>query len=149
MQELNFPKYDFKIIQKDDSDWIFDEVRAKFIKLNPEEWVRQNLIKFLSMEFSYPISLMSVEKGHKLNSKQQRSDLVLYNNKATARMLIECKAPNVAISQDTFNQAARYNLKYKAEYLLVSNGLKHYCCKIDIENNKFEFLKKIPNYKEL
>ena len=149
MQELNFPKYDFKIIQKDNADWIFDEVRAKFVKLNPEEWVRQNLIKYLSSEFSYPISLMSVEKGHKLNTKQQRSDLVLYNNKANARMLIECKAPYVAISQDTFNQAARYNLKYKAEYILVSNGLKHYCCKLDIENNKFDFLKEIPNYKEL
>lgn len=149
MQKLNFPEYEFKIIEKNGEKLIFDEVRKKYIKLQPEEWIRQNLIKFLSTEYNYPISLMSVEKGHKLNSKLQRSDLILYNKKAQPIMMIECKAANISINQDTFNQAARYNLRYNAEYILVSNGLKHYCCKFDSDNNKFVFLKTIPNFKDL
>ena len=125
---------------------IFDEVRKRYLKLTPEEWVRQNFIQYLNQEKKYPLGLMGVEKMVKYNNLKTRSDIVLYNTDGKANIIVECKSPDVHITQDTFYQIAKYNSKLKVKYLVVTNGMKHYCCKMDYENNNIEFLEEIPNF---
>jgi type I site-specific restriction endonuclease len=125
---------------------IFDPVRKKMVKLDPEEWVRQNLIQFLNQEKKYPISLMAVEKGLKVNGLSKRFDILCYNNESKPILLVECKAPNVKITQSAFDQISIYNLQFKVPFLLVSNGLEHYCCKLDYEQNTYSFLSVLPDY---
>ena len=149
MQKLSFPEYDFRIKQEDGKNLIFDSIRKKYIQITPEEWVRQNLIKYLIAEKKYPQSLIGVEVGLKLNSLQKRADVLCYNSQAEPLLLIECKAPNVKISQQTFEQIAQYNIHFRVKHLLVSNGLNHYACKIDFKNKSFEFLEDIPSYDDL
>ncbi len=149
MQKLSFPQYDFRIKPKDGKNFIFDSIRKKYILITPEEWVRQNLIKFLITEKKYPKSLIGVEVGLKLNSLQKRADVLCYNSQAEPLLLVECKAPNVKISQQTFEQIAQYNIHFRVKHLLVSNGLNHYACKIDFKNKSYEFLEDIPSYDDL
>ena len=125
---------------------IFDEVSKKYLKLTPEEWVRQNFIKYLNKEKKYPIGLMGVEKIVKYNNLKTRADIVLYNTRGVAEIIVECKSPDVKITQDTFYQIARYNSKLKVQYLIVTNGINHYCCKMDYHTNKVKFLEEIPTY---
>tara|TARA_B110000003_G_scaffold276580_1_gene324155 strand:- start:21537 stop:21956 length:420 start_codon:yes stop_codon:yes gene_type:complete len=125
---------------------IFDPVRKKMVKLDPEEWVRQNLIQFLNKDKNYPISLMAVEKGLTVNKLSKRFDILCYNNDSKPLLLVECKAPSVKISQDAFDQISIYNLQFKVPFLLVSNGLEHYCCQLDYEKNSYSFLSEIPDY---
>jgi len=146
MQKLNFPSYSFRIKSSENKTLIFDIIRKKYVVLTPEEWVRQHVILFLIEEKKYPISLIAVEKQLKINSLLKRTDVVVFNTKGTPEILIECKAPSVAISQATFDQIARYNLTAQSNYLMVTNGLDHYFCQIDVENGTYVFLKDIPNY---
>ena len=146
MQELNFPSYAFRLKSSENKTLIFDIIRKKYVVLTPEEWVRQHVILFLIEEKKYPISLIAVEKQLKINSLLKRTDVVVFNTKGTPEILIECKAPSVAISQATFDQIARYNLTAQSNYLMVTNGLDHYFCQIDVENETYVFLKDIPNY---
>jgi len=146
MQKLNFPSYSFRIKSSENKTLIFDIIRKKYVVLTPEEWVRQHVILFLIEEKKYPISLIAVEKQLKINSLLKRTDVVVFNTKGTPEILIECKAPSVAISQATFDQIARYNLTAQSNYLMVTNGLDHYFCQIDVENETYVFLKDIPNY---
>ncbi len=125
---------------------IFDEVRKKYLKLTPEEWVRQNFIQYLNKEKKYPMGLMGVEKMVKYNNLKTRADIVLYNTEGKANIIVECKSPDVKITQDTFNQIAKYNSQLKVKYLLVTNGMKHYCCKMDYKTDQIVFLEEIPNY---
>jgi type I site-specific restriction endonuclease len=125
---------------------IFDPVRKKMVKLDPEEWVRQNLIQFLNKDKNYPISLMAVEKGLTVNKLSKRFDILCYNNDSKPLLLVECKAPNIKISQAAFDQISIYNLQFKVPFLLVSNGLEHYCCQLDYEKNSYSFLSEIPDY---
>tara|TARA_B110000459_G_C16595715_1_gene488522 strand:- start:1468 stop:1887 length:420 start_codon:yes stop_codon:yes gene_type:complete len=125
---------------------IFDPVRKKMVKLDPEEWVRQNLIQFLNKDKNYPISLMAVEKGLTVNKLSKRFDILCYNNDSKPLLLVECKAPSVKISQAAFDQISIYNLQFKVPFLLVSNGLEHYCCQLDYEKNSYSFLFEIPDY---
>ena len=125
---------------------IFDAIRKKFIILTPEEWVRQHLIQFLITEKSYPISLINVEKVLKVNGLRKRYDVVVYNSDGTINILIECKAPEVTISQSTFDQIAQYNMTLQSNFLMVTNGLNHYFCQMDFENEKYQFLTELPNY---
>lgn len=147
MIKLNLPTYNLRIKKVSDKIKIFDIVRKKFIILQPEEWVRQHLIHYLINEKGYPQSLMKIETSVNINRLKQRSDIVAYDNTGTPRLIVECKAPNIELTQDVFDQIARYNMKLKVTYLLVSNGLQHYCCKIDYKNDSYEFLPEIPNYK--
>lgn len=126
---------------------IFDEIRKKFVVLTPEEWVRQHVVQYLLLEKKYPKSLINVEKLVKVNGLNKRYDIVVFQPNGEIFMLIECKAPEVAISQQTFDQIARYNLKLNAQYLMVTNGLNHYFCQMDFENEKYVFLKEAPEYK--
>ena len=125
---------------------IFDVVRKKYLLLTPEEWVRQNFIHYLNKEKKYPLGLMGVEQMVKYNSLKTRADIVIYNLEGKPNVIVECKAPEVKITQDTFNQIAKYNSQLKVKYLIVTNGMKHFCCQMDYENNKITFLEDVPAY---
>ena len=125
---------------------IFDVVRKKYLLLTPEEWVRQNFIHYLNKEKKYPLGLMGIEKMVKYNSLKSRADIVLYNTDGNPNIIIECKAPEVKITQDTFYQIAKYNSKLKVQYLIVTNGMKHYCCSMDYDTNAVTFLEEITVY---
>ncbi len=149
MQQLNLPKYSIKLKEEKGVKYIFDSIRKKYLVLQPEEWVRQNFIQFLIKEKGFSSSLIAIEKGLKLNELQKRADIVIYNKQAQPIVLVECKAPKVKINQDVFEQVARYNMVFKVPYLVVTNGLDHYCAKVNFSENSFEFLKDIPAYKSL
>lgn len=146
---LNFPQYPFRIRQDESGLFIFDEIRKKFLFLTPEEWVRQHLIRYLIQEKGYPKSLIKLEGGLKLNSLQKRTDGLVFNNLGEKILLIECKAPEVRINQDTFDQIARYNIIHRVKHLLISNGLQHYCCRIEFDTQSFSYLRDIPEYSAL
>lgn len=147
MQNLNFPTYSFRFKNSENNVAIFDEIRKKFILLTPEEWVRQNTLHYLIQDKNYPKSHINVEKLIKINTLNKRYDIVVFQPNGEIFLLIECKAPEVAISQQTFDQIARYNLTLKAKYLMLTNGINHYFCQMDFENEKYIFLKELPEYK--
>ena len=144
MQQLNFPTYQFRFKNSENKVSIFDSIRKKFIVLTPEEWVRQHVVNYLIEEKKYPKSHINVEKLIKINALTKRYDIVVFEPDGSIFLLVECKAPKVKINQDTFDQIARYNLVLKAKYLMVTNGLNHYFCKMDFENEKYNFLKELP-----
>ena len=146
MQKLNFPTFRFRFKNSENKVAIFDEIRKKFIILTPEEWVRQHVTQYLLQEKKYPKSYINVEKLIKINDLTKRYDLVVFQPNGELFLLVECKAPEVKISQQTFDQIARYNLTLKAKYLMVTNGLNHYFCEMDFENEKYLFLEKLPDY---
>jgi len=143
---LNFPAYPFKIKQEGGKTYIFDELRKRFLVLTPEEWVRQHLVKFLIEEKKYPRTLIKLEGGLKLNALQKRSDVLLFNASGEKAMLVECKAPSVKITQETFDQIARYNFVHRVQWLVVSNGLQHFCCEVDYVKSIYRFHEEIPSY---
>lgn len=147
MQKLNFPEYPFRFKSSENKTLVFDEIRKKFVVLIPEEWVRINTVQFLLKEKNYPKSLINVEKQLKLNNTVKRYDIVVFNTDGSIFLIVECKAPSVPINQLTFDQIARYNLALEAQYLMVTNGLEHFYCQMDFENERYVFLKEIPNYK--
>lgn len=128
---------------------IYCRLRKRFVNLTPEEWVRQNFVHFLIEEKGYPEALMGNEVQISLNGTSKRCDTVVYNHQLTPRMIIEYKAPHVSISQKTFNQITRYNMVLHVDYLVVSNGKKHFCCRMDYDSQSFQFLESIPEYYEL
>ena len=146
MQQLNFSNYKFRFKNSENKVSIFDEIRKKFIILTPEEWVRQNVVQFLLEEKKYPKSLINVEKVLKINGLRKRYDVVVFNSDGSIFILIECKAPEIKITQATFDQIARYNMTMNAQFLMVTNGLNHYFCQMDYENEKYTFLENLPNY---
>ncbi len=146
MQQLNFPLYTFRFKNSENKVSIFDEIRKKFIILTPEEWVRQHVVQYILHEKKYPKSLINVEKSLKVNGLTKRYDIVVFNPDGSLFLLIECKAPEIKTSQSTFDQIARYNMTLKSQYLMVTNGLNHYFCQMDFENEKYVFLKELPDY---
>lgn len=146
MHPLNLPTYKFKIKSNENKYAIFDIVRKKYVSLTPEEWVRQHIIHYLIEEKKYPISLIAIEKKITINNLTKRPDILIFNTQGLPHIIVECKAPSININQNAFDQIARYNLKLNANYLIVSNGLMHYYCKMDVENEKYVFLDSIPNY---
>ena len=146
MQKLNFQLYNFRFKNNENKVSIFDEIRKKFIILTPEEWVRQHVVQFLLEEKKYPKSLINVEKVLKINGLRKRYDVVVFNSDGSIFILIECKAPEIKITQATFDQIARYNMTMNAQFLMVTNGLNHYFCQMDYENEKYTFLENLPNY---
>jgi type I site-specific restriction endonuclease len=149
---LNFPGYDLKIVTDSiprQSLKIFDIIRKKYVSLTPEEWVRQHLVHFLVKERKFPLTLLSVEKKILVNRLSRRADIVAYSNSLKPILIAECKSPDVAISQKTFDQAARYNMALGVSFFLFSNGMETICCSIDHENKSYHFLKQIPAYDEI
>ncbi len=149
MLALNLPQYAAKIMDRNGKNVIFDSIRKQYVALTPEEWVRQNFVNYLIIHKKYPASLMANEVMIKLNGTVKRCDTVLYKRDLSARMIIEYKAPHIEIAQNVFNQIARYNIVLRVDYLIVSNGLKHYCCKMDYANQSYQFLQEIPIYNAL
>ncbi|MEI6851628.1 MAG: type I restriction enzyme HsdR N-terminal domain-containing protein [Bacteroidota bacterium] len=148
MLTLNLPVYEFTISHGIPAK-IFDFIRKRYVALTPEEWVRQNFLKFLVTEKKYPQSLILVEQTLQVHQMKKRCDAVIYDNSARPLMIIEFKKPEVAISQAVFDQIARYNIPLKVKYLMVSNGLQHFCSYIDFDNNTYHFLEDIPQYTSL
>ncbi len=146
MERLNLPTYLFKIKSEGQRKFIFDSIRKKYVVLTPEEWVRQNFIQYLINEKKYPSSLIAIEMALTLNKLSKRTDIVLFDRQGNPVIIVECKSPKVKITQDTFDQIARYNMKLKVNYLIVTNGITHYCCRMDYEDNTYSFLKDIPDY---
>lgn len=149
MKPLNLPSYTFRINESKGQKEIFDSIRRKFLILTPEEWVRQNIIRFLIEEKKVPGTLIAVEKSLMLNQLSKRTDAVVYASSGKPLMIVECKAPQVKINQEVFEQIARYNLTLRVNYLLVTNGMEHYCAYIDFANGEFAFLEDIPDYETL
>ncbi|MEB0262525.1 MULTISPECIES: type I restriction enzyme HsdR N-terminal domain-containing protein [unclassified Mucilaginibacter] len=149
LQPLNLPPYPFKLTDDNGQLTLFDELRKKNIILTPEEWVRQHFVQYLIRQKQYPKSLIKLEGGLRLHGMAKRTDIVVFNSSGEKILLVECKAPSVAISQATFDQAARYNMVHKVKLLAVSNGLQHYYCSISHENETYKFLEELPGYKEL
>ena len=148
MISLNLPQVEFKIKSNENKQFIFDIIRKKYVTLNPEEWVRQHILHYLTTNKNYPKSLIAVEKQMTVNNLKKRFDILVFNNKGLPEIIVECKAPDTNITQDVFDQIARYNLKLNAEYLMVSNGLQHYFCKLDTINERYIFLEDIPAFKK-
>jgi len=146
MQQLNFLPYSFRFKSSENNTLIFDPVRKKFIILTPEEWVRQHVIAFLLQEKNFPLGHINVEKEISVHGTKKRYDIVVFNSDGSLALVVECKAPSVAISQETFDQIARYNMALEAPYLMVTNGLNHYYCTQDHIGKTYEFLREIPSY---
>jgi hypothetical protein len=149
MKPLNLPVFDLKIRQKEGKQEVFDIIRKKYVSLTKEEWVRQNFIHFLIREKQYPQSLIGIEYALQLFKQSRRPDIVLFDNKGIPRLIVECKSPEVNISQDTFDQVARYNMILQVDYLIVTNGIDHYCCVINYKKGNYEFLDDIPEYGQI
>jgi len=144
---LNLPPYPFRITQKRNKLFIFDELRKRDLVLTPEEWVRQHWISHLHEQKGYPKALMRIEGGLKLNGLQKRSDLLVFNTEGDRVLLAEFKAPTVKITEETFRQVANYNAVHRIPLLLVSNGIEHHYCSIDFANGSFSFLEELPDFK--
>ena len=149
MFRLNLPQYEINIREKDGKPVIFDFLRKKYVALTPEEWVRQHFVHYLVTQKGYPKGLLGNEVELRVGDKKLRCDTLLSNKEAHPQMIIEYKAPTIKIQQKTFDQISVYNLLLKVDYLIISNGLQHYCCKMDYDNQKYLFLEDIPDYKSL
>lgn len=146
MHALNLPAYEARITTNDDKRQIFDPLRKSYVALTPEEWVRQHFVNFLLNAKGFPAALMANEVAITLNGMKKRCDTVVYDKALKPRVIVEYKAPTVKITKEVFAQISRYNLTLKVDYLIVSNGLQHYCCRMDYANNTYRFLQEIPEY---
>ena len=149
MQALNLPSFETKICERDGKQQIFDPIRKCYVTLTPEEWVRQHFVHYLTDQKGYPSSLMGNEVSIMLNGMKRRCDTVVYDRQLQPRMIVEYKAPGVKITREVFAQISRYNLTLRVDYLILSNGLQHYCCKMDYNRNGVEFLTDIPDYENM
>jgi hypothetical protein len=149
MKTLNLPKFSFRYKEEAGKNYIFDEVRRKFVAFTPEEWVRQNFLCYMTSHLHYPQSLMGVERTLKINELTQRCDIVLYNRKGEAVLIVECKAPSVGIDDKTLAQAGRYNIALKVPYLVLTNGLRHYCIFTDPKTGKYSVMSEFPAFDQL
>ncbi|NLN74284.1 MAG: type I restriction enzyme HsdR N-terminal domain-containing protein [Bacteroidales bacterium] len=146
MQKLNFPSYQFRIEVVDNKEYIWDEFRKTMVRLTPEEWVRQHMLKWLNVEKKYPASIIGVEKKILVNKMDKRFDALVFDSNANPHIIIECKAPEVKLNSETFLQLANYNSVVKAPYLMITNGIEHYCAFVDFEKMKIKHVEDIPTY---
>ena len=146
VQNLNFPEFDYRFKSTENKVSIFDIIRKKFVICQPEEWVRQHCVHYLISEKKYPKSLINVEKELTVNGLKKRYDIVIFKTDGSIFLIVECKAPKITIKQNTFDQIARYNMTLNAQFLMVTNGLNHYYCQMDFDNQHYKFLNDIPEY---
>jgi hypothetical protein len=149
MNQINLPPYAIKLRSKDGKEQIFDFLRRRYVALTPEEWVRQHFVHYLTEQKGYPAGLLCNEIELKIGEKKLRCDTVLYNTAMQPQMIIEYKAPHISITQRVFDQISTYNMLLHVDYLVVSNGTQHYCCKMDYAQKRYTFLRAIPDYAEL
>ncbi|MEM9833487.1 MAG: type I restriction enzyme HsdR N-terminal domain-containing protein [Bacteroidota bacterium] len=143
---LNLPAFNPKIVEEGGGKMIFDIFRKKYVALTPEEWVRQHFAHYLVGHLQYPKALLKIEGALTVNGQQKRADIVVYDRDAHPFVVIECKSYEVKLGENTFQQSAWYNYSLQAPYLVITNGLRHYCCRIDHENQRFEFQNGLPRY---
>lgn len=143
---LNLPSFDVRLQKENGRNWIWDNIRKKFIVLTPEEWVRQHFIHFMIESLGYPRSLVTIERGLRYNKLQKRSDILVHQRDGTPWMLVECKSPSIRLTQKAFNQIAVYNMTVGAAYLTVTNGMVHYCCKATPPGTESPFLNDFPAF---
>ena len=146
MIKLNLPEYSFRIKSKENKLYIFDRNRKKEVRLTDEEWVRQHFVEYLVHEKKYPRSRIALEKQCRVTNMSKRTDIVVYDRQGEPEIIVECKAPQIRINQETFDQIARYNLQIDARYLIVTNGLEHFFCQMDHEAQQYRFLRDIPDH---
>ncbi|MDR1585621.1 MAG: type I restriction enzyme HsdR N-terminal domain-containing protein [Prevotellaceae bacterium] len=146
MLQLNLPQYNFNVKKRGEKYVILDSQRKRYVALTPEEWVRQHFIRFLTEEKGYPPALLSVEHQLEVNGMKRRCDAVLFGRDAQAQLILEFKAPDIPVSQAVFDQVAVYNSKLKVDYFMLSNGMEHYACRIDLATAQYKFLPGIPDY---
>jgi len=149
METLNLPAYEFRVAERDDRRVIYDPVRQTYVRLTPEEWVRQHFVQYLIQELGVPAGLLATEAAFPYEGRSWRADVVAHDRRGDPLLLVECKAPSVSIGQDAFDQGARYNLVLGAPYLVVTNGLTHYACRVDLEAQEYAFLDDLPAYDTL
>jgi hypothetical protein len=149
MQKLNLPPYDVNLRKMGGKIHIFDPIRKKFLVLTPEEWVRQNFLLYMMYVLGFPQGLLAVEYGLELNGLKRRCDILSFDKTGNPRLIVECKAATVKITQKTFTQIATYNLKLQVDFLIVTNGLNHYCCLMDYINNTYQFLEELPDFEQI
>jgi type I site-specific restriction endonuclease len=149
MQTLNLPGAALRIRSKGEKQEVFDSVRKKFVALTPEEWVRQHFIHYLTDHRNVPRSLIAVEASLRYHRLKKRSDIVVYGKDGAPCLIVECKAPEVTVTQAVFDQVAMYNMALKVPYLAVTNGMVHFACYIDHASGKIIFLKEIPEYEQM
>ncbi len=142
------PNYPVQSKTEGDQDWIFDRFRRKYVALTPEEWVRQHFLNYLVNELGYPKSLVKVERGLTVNKMDKRTDIIVYDREARPFLLVECKSAQVHLTDKAFNQLSVYNKVIKARYLVITNGLKHYCCCMDYSSNSYRFQSQLPVFGE-
>ena len=146
MDRLNLPAYDCKLKQIDEKLYIFDLLRRKYIRLTPEEWVRQHIVNLLVSHYQYPKALIRCEGGVTLNKLQKRTDLLTFDRDGRPFLLVECKATHVPLNQGIFDQLARYNHVHRAPFVVVTNGLTHYCCSVDFATETLTYLEDFPRF---
>jgi len=144
MQKLAFQSYSMITKSSKNKRYIFDPIRKKFVILTPEEWVRQHVVRYLIDDKKAPKSWVNVEKQFTLSGLQKRFDVIVYSVDGSVQVLVECKSPNVSITQATFDQIARYNMNFSAQYMMITNGLNHYYCSFDYENQQYHFCGDLP-----
>lgn len=149
MIRLNLPDHGVKLRHDADGDRIWDPLRRKWLVLTPEEWVRQHVLNYLAQDEGCPSSLTSLEHTISLNGLSKRADIVVHDRMGKPLLLVECKAPSVRMDQKVFEQAARYNLVFRLPFLLVTNGLVHYCCRVEQSTGAVHFLPKVPHFEEM
>lgn len=149
MEPLNLPAYDLRVTERDGKRVVYDPVRQTYVRLTPEEWVRQHFLQYLLRELDVPAGLVTTEASFQFEGQTWRADIVAYNRQGTPLLLVECKAPSVSIGQDAFDQGARYNLVLDARYLVVTNGRVHYACRVDLTKGTYAFLEDLPSYSTL
>jgi hypothetical protein len=149
LKTLNLPEFSFRIIGEETKKKIFDPIRKKYVNLTPEEWVRQNFVQYLIHHGKYPAGLLGVEVMFRLNTLSRRVDILVHNRSGIPVMMIECKKPDIIIDDKIFDQIVCYNMKFRLPYLIVTNGMDHYACKIDNTAGKYEFLNVIPLYEDI
>ena len=147
--EINLPSYEIKLREQGGKREIFDFLRRRYVALTPEEWVRQHFVHYLVEHKGYPKGLLANELELRVGEKHLRCDTVLYNKELQPVMIVEYKAPGIAVTQRVFDQITVYNMLLHVDYLVVSNGLQHYCCRMDYARRSYEFLRDIPNFPDI
>lgn len=147
--EINLPPYETKFREQGGKRQIFDVLRRKYVALTPEEWVRQHVVHYLMDYKGYPKGLLANEVELVIGEKKLRCDTLLYNRALQPQIIIEYKSPEIDLTQRVFDQITAYNFLLHVDYLIVSNGRQHYCCRMDYERQSYQFLKEIPRYEDL
>ena len=149
MQSLNLPAYEFRIDEQEGKRVVYDPIRQTYVRLTPEEWVRQHFVQYLIQEQGVPAGLVGIEASFRYQGQPRRADIIAHDRQGEPLLLVECKAPRVSIGQDAFDQGAGYNLVLGAPFLVVTNGQTHYACRIDFDEQTYAFLDDLPRYAEM